>query len=52
MGDIGDYWREAKEAKRRAKESKQPCLCCGRNLDPGEKCFRCGFQDERKEKGR
>jgi len=52
MGDMGDYWREAKEDKERAKKFMRPCPCGARSLWPGQKCKDCGHKDERKKSAR
>jgi hypothetical protein len=47
MGDVGDYWREAKEHHELAKRLKEPCQC-GAPLWPGQRCPICGQKDPRK----
>ena len=49
MGDSGEYWRDYREYKRRARRSWEECPRCavaygtGTKVPPGEPCRNCGW---------
>lgn len=54
MGDVGDYWRDAKEHRREERDKHTiECPGCPPNrsatrLWPGQTCRVCGYTDPRK----
>ena len=54
MGDVGDYWRAAKEDRRKQRDKHTvSCPNCPPNrsatrLWPGQTCRVCGYTDPRK----
>ena len=44
MGDVGDYWKDARERRWKARLSWEECPC-GRKVPPGRPCPNCGRVD-------
>jgi len=57
MGDVGDFWRDVKEAQRAMKAECPKCLSVRpranpSKLLPGQRCKVCGYVDPRKREGK